>query len=132
MAHYCVSDPKHPNCYEWIFCEEYPSFPCSLSNMTRDHMFDCIEALEAGQLRVARVNASPPDDRALLDLKRIDNIASLGINALIAVVQNRLLRLLGEQNFSSYWLVAGITRGRRDHGPERVGGRYPRGPQRNF
>jgi hypothetical protein len=100
--------------------------------MTRGHLFDCIEALEAGQLRMARVSASPPDDRALLDLKRIDNIAKEGVNALITAAQDTLLRLLGEQNVSSVWLVAGITRGSRDHGPERAGGRYPRGPQRNF
>lgn len=100
MPNYCVSDTKSPNFYKWVFSKEYPRFPCSLSNFTREDLFDCIEALEGEHLRVVRVEAARPDDRTLLDLKRIEDIAKEGgKEALEEAAQNAMLELIGESEY---------------------------------
>jgi hypothetical protein len=90
-----VSDPKPPNGFEWVFSDEYPEFPSSLSNFDRNDLFNCIEALQQGHLRVIRVASTPLDDEALIDLKIIENIAKKGVKALVSEAQSSMLELIG-------------------------------------
>jgi len=95
QINYCVSDPKPPNGFEWVFSDEYPEFPSSLSNFDRNGLFNCIEALQQGHLRVIRVASTPLDDEALIDLKIIENIAKKGVKALVSEAQSSMLELIG-------------------------------------
>jgi hypothetical protein len=96
QVNYCASDPEPPNSFQWVFSSEYPSFPSALSHFDSDELYKCIEALENGHLRVARVESAPLDEAALVNLERVGKIAKKGVPALIEEAEKGMLKLVGK------------------------------------
>jgi hypothetical protein len=96
-VNYFASDPLPPNSFEWVLSPQYRRFPTALSQFDRDDLYNCIEALENGHLRVRRKETAPLDERAWANLERVSTIAKKGVPALIEEAEKSMLKLIGKR-----------------------------------
>lgn len=97
---YCAPDPDPPNSFRWVFSRRYPGFPKTTSNMDKDGLYDCIEALESGDLRVERIpnhKAIDPEHQRIME--KVDRIAKKNKYHLRDETMNRLLQYISESRW---------------------------------
>ncbi|CZR57739.1 uncharacterized protein PAC_07628 [Phialocephala subalpina] len=92
---YCAPDPDPPNSFRWVFSRRYPGFPKTTSNMDKDGLYDCIEALESGDLRVERIpnhKAIDPEHQRIME--KVNRIAKKNKYYLRDEIMNRFLQYI--------------------------------------
>jgi hypothetical protein len=96
-VNYFASDPLPPNSFEWVYPPQFRRFSTALSQLDREDLYNIIEALESGHLRVIRKETAPLDGRALANLERVSKIAKKGVSALIEEAEKSMLKLIGKR-----------------------------------
>lgn len=89
---YCQDDTSLPNSYRWVFSQSFPCFEAGgVWSWSKESCFNCVEALENGELRVERVVDDAIDPTYLAVVDRINRVAAKGKSKLQDMVHRRLV-----------------------------------------